>query len=120
MTGSGRYRLTPAADNDVAAVLSETRTRFGTRQQDVYAALIASAIRLVAAEPMRPGSKDRSDLEEGLRSFPLALAAGRRRAAAHILYYRVAAGRGADGIEVIRVLHHSMDPRFQLFGAPPG
>lgn len=119
MIGSGRYRLTPAADSDVAAVLSETRARFGTRQQDVYASLIASALRLVAVEPMRPGSKDRSDLEEGLRSFPLALAAKRKRAAAHILYYRLAAAPGADGIEVMRVLHQSVDPRSHLPEAAP-
>ena len=55
-------------------------------------------------------------MRAGLRSFHLALAARRRGAAAHLLYYR-AATLSFEGIEVIRVLHQSMDPRARLSGA---
>jgi toxin ParE1/3/4 len=115
LTDRSRYRLTPAADSDIAEILAQTRTRFGTRQHDAYAALIASALDLAAREPARFGSKDRGDLEDGVRSFPLSSAAKRRLAAAHVLYYRVVDADG-EGIEVLRVLHRSMDPRVQLPG----
>jgi plasmid stabilization system protein ParE len=87
-----------------------------TRQHDAYTGLIASALDLVAREPARLGSKDRGDLESGVRSFPLASAAKRTRAAAHVLYYRLA-GPGGEGIEILRVLHQAMDPRSHLRGA---
>lgn len=113
MSGRGSYRLTPAAREDIAGILAQTEARFGIRQHDTYAALLASAMELVAREPARVGSQDRSDLDDGLRSFAVALAARRRKAAAHVLYYR-AANPASDGIEILRVLHRSMDAQAHL------
>jgi toxin ParE1/3/4 len=115
LSGRGRYRLTPAAREDVADILAQTEAWFGIRQHDTYAALLTSAMELVAREPARLGSNDRSDLDDGLRSFPVALAARRRKAAAHVLYYRPA-DPVSDGVEILRVLHQSMDAQAH-FGA---
>lgn len=97
-------------------MLAQTEAQFGIRQHDTYAALLTSAMELVAREPARLGSKDRSDLDDELRSFPVALAARRRKAAAHVLYYRPARPI-PDGIEILRVLHHSMDAEARLGSA---
>lgn len=114
MSGGGRYRLSAAARRDTADILAQTVDRFGTRQHETYAALLKTALDLVANEPTRTGSKDRSDLADGMRSFPVALAAKRRGASAHVLFY---VPDRPERILIVRVLHHSMDPRSQLRGA---
>lgn len=115
MSGGNRYRLGAAAARDIAAILEQTEMQFGLRQHDAYEALLGSAIRLIAADPARSGSKDRGDLKPDMRSFRVALAARRRSAAAHVLFY-VPDRTVGGGILVVRVLHHAMDPRAHLPG----
>jgi toxin ParE1/3/4 len=106
-----QYQLTPAAERDLRDILRETRRRFGTLQQKRYARLIEHAIALVAAEPHRPGSRPRNELTAGLRSFHIELAARRRGAASHVLYYVLGMLRdGSEGVIIARVLHEAMDP----------
>lgn len=95
MSGKKSYRLAAAAVRDIAAILEQTEMQFGLRQHDAYEALLGSAIRLIAADPARLGSKDRGDLRPDMRSFPVA--------------------RGG-GIFVVRVLHRAMDPRGRIPG----
>ncbi len=112
------HELTELADADIVDVLSATATTFGVRQLEIYAAIIAKGVALVAEEPRRPGSVDRPDLGPNVRLFHLELAAGRRGGAAHCLYYTT--GRlsdGSDGVIVLRVLHERMDPGPKV--APP-
>jgi plasmid stabilization system protein ParE len=107
----GRYRLTPAAAEDVRAILRESGRRFGPRQRDAYEQLIRRAAIMVGERPDRSGARDRSDLLPGLRSFTVELAANRRGAAAHVLYYLVeAVGDGPPELLIARVLHRAMDP----------
>lgn len=115
MRSGGRFRLSAAADADIDGILDETLRRFGTKQYGTYAALIQSALSLVAGDPLRPGSKDWSDLKAGMRSFPVALAARRRGASPHLLFYVPDAPAGT-GILVVRVLHQAMDPRGHIAG----
>jgi toxin ParE1/3/4 len=82
-----KYRLTEAADEDVGDILRETARLFGRLQRRNYAALIEKAIEMVAEHPERGGSRQRDELALGLRSFHVELAAGRRGAASHVLYY---------------------------------
>jgi toxin ParE1/3/4 len=117
VSGPARYRLTEAADADVLAILAESARLFGPAQRDRYAALVETAARMVAEDPGRPGSRDRSDLPEGVRSFHVELAARRRGAAAHVLYY--VRERSPDGGEVViiaRVLHERMEPALHVVG----
>ena len=109
------HTLTPAAERDIRDILRETLKRFGTRQLQAYQQIIASGIEMVAENPDRPGSLDRSDILPGLRLWHLALTTGRRGGAAHCLYYRV--GKlpdGATGTTVLRVLHEHMEPRHRI------
>lgn len=106
------YRVTEAAKQDFRAVLTETRDRFGPRQQQIYRRLIAKGVNMVAAEPRRGGSWDRGSVLPGLRAFHLENAAGKRGAAAHALYYVVeTAVDGSARVVILRLLHESMEPR---------
>ncbi|WP_247883870.1 type II toxin-antitoxin system RelE/ParE family toxin [Azospirillum sp. B21] len=105
------YRVTDAAKQDFKMVLRETLERFGTHQRETYKRLIAKAVTMIAEDPGRGGSRDRGGVVPGLRAFHLETAAGRRGAAAHMLYYAVErpAG-GAARVIVLRLLHENMEP----------
>jgi toxin ParE1/3/4 len=110
-----RHQFTEIADEDIEGILKTSGKRFGPRQREVYAGLIDRAAEMVAEDPERPGSRDRHDLGAGVRSFHLELAAGRRGAAYHILYYvRGRLSDGSDGLVIARVLHEGMDPTRHL------
>jgi toxin ParE1/3/4 len=84
---------------------------FGPLQRDRYAELIDRAVLLIARDPQCLGSTARDDLRAGLRSYPIARAAGRTGAASHILYYEMGTMRdGSPGIVAMRILHDHMDP----------
>lgn len=92
-------------------MLRETGRRYGPLQRRRYAELIERAIRMVAENPERPGSRQRDDLATGVRSLHVELAARRRGAAAHVLYYlRGRLDDGRDGVIIVRVLHDRMEP----------
>jgi toxin ParE1/3/4 len=105
------YRLTAIADDDVEGILIYTGREFGPRQRDRYEQLLEAAARMVATNPLRPGSRARDDLGRGIRSFHIEHAARRRGMAAHILYYlRGKLADGREGVVIVRVLHEAMEP----------
>ena len=109
------YRLTPAAAQDIADILRETARIFGPLQRARYAGLLEQAADLVAAEPERTGSRRREDFGPGIRSFHVELAARRRGAASHVLYYVQARFEdGSEGVIIARVFHKSMEPARHL------
>jgi toxin ParE1/3/4 len=110
---SGRkYRFTALADADIEGILTHTLQGFGNRQLEQYAALIEKAAQMIGEEPLRPSSKARDELGPAVRSFHIEIAAGRRGAASHILYYVPSAlDDGTDGVIVLRVLWDGMEPR---------
>lgn len=115
MTSLRRYRLTEAADTDIARILRESGQRFGPRQRVAYAMLLERAADLIAEEPRRPGSRDRSMLAAGVRSFHVELTASRRGAAVHCIYYVEAGAQGSgEAVIILRVLHERMDPALHL------
>jgi toxin ParE1/3/4 len=66
---------------------------------------------MVAKNPERPGARQRDELANGVRSFHVELAARRRGAASHILYYfRVHLDDRREGVVIARVLHDRMEP----------
>ena len=105
------HELTALADRDIAAILSETAVTFGPRQLAAYAAIIDRGVMMVAEDPQRPGSIDRSEIRPDLRLFHLELAVGRRGAAAHCLYCTPGKlSDGSEGVIILRVLHQHMEP----------
>ena len=81
------HQLTEAAAQDSVDILRETGRQFGRLQRRSYSDVIARAIRTVAEDPERPGSRQRDELATGARSFHIELAARRHGAASHALYY---------------------------------
>lgn len=105
-----RYRLSQSAQSDIDAVLAWSHDTFGSAARRRYQGLIAAAIRDIASDPYRAGSRPRPDLDEGIRAWHLMLNRDRSRAdhvrrPRHVLFYRL-----DDGIVVVgRVLHDAMD-----------
>ncbi|MFC3691873.1 type II toxin-antitoxin system RelE/ParE family toxin [Chenggangzhangella methanolivorans] len=98
------------ARRDIDDILDQSLGLFGDAQARIYADLLKKAVALAAEDPARPSSIDRSEFRPGLRSIHVKLAAGARRRASHQIFYRV--GRTASGfsqLEILRVLHQSMD-----------
>jgi len=106
-----RYRVTETAKRDFRTVLRDTAEQFGPHQREIIKGLIAKGVEMIAADPERGGSWDRAAVLPGLRAFHLEHAAGRRGAAAHMLYYMIApAPDGAPCTIILRLLHESMEP----------
>ncbi len=110
-----RLRLTAEADADIVRALRQTRKLFGTRQVAVYADIIDRGVAMVAENPSRPSSMQRSDIREGVKSFHLELVTRRRHSASHLLYFKeMKASDGVSEVVVIGVLHERMEPKRRL------
>ena len=104
-----RCRLTRSADADIEQILTYTRWRFGPLQLERYARLIERALAMLGDDPLRPSSQLREELGEGVRSFHVAIAANRKSAASHVVYYLLGDSPRSD-VVVLRVLHEGMEP----------
>ena len=107
-----RLRLSAAAQADLTDILAWTHEQFGELARQRYQALLATALRDIAAEPERGGSAERPELGAGVRSWHLRLSRERARTATgmvhrprHVLIYRVE----DDTVLVGRVLHDAME-----------
>lgn len=107
-----RYRLSEAAQDDIADVLAWTHERFGEPARLRYESLIVAALRDVATAPERPASLARPELGARVRSWHLRLSRahvepgmGVVHRPRHFLVYRFEPGL----VEVGRVLHDAME-----------
>ena len=90
-----RFRPSSLARTDLARILVVRTQRWGLEGRRRYAALLAAAMRKVAAKPDGVATRDRAELSRGVRSLHVrhALvddAEGRVRQPVHVLFYRVA------------------------------
>ena len=104
-------RLSEAAQVDVVDLLAWTHEQFGEAARLRYQALLATALRDLAAEPERPGSINRPELGAGVRTWHLRLSRHHVdtptqavRRPRHFLVYRVEPMRLVVG----RVLHDAI------------
>ena len=110
-----KHRLSRQAERDILRILADTRDMFGPRQVDVYAGIIDRAVLMLADDPFRPSSTNRGDIRTGVRSMHLDLAADRRGAAAHKIFFTTRKLRGNENeLVILRVLHESMEPRQRI------
>ena len=112
-------RLSPVAGADIARILVASEARWGAEARGRYEALLAAAIRQLAARPDGPLTRERNELARGLRGFHLrnARVEGpvRVRNPVHVIYYRI----GGDGvIEIAAILHERMDAASRLNEEP--
>lgn len=113
MTGDRRWevRLTPAADNDTRDILRWTEAHFGTTQARVYADTLGRATDALKAGPHVAGARVRNDLGEGIMALHVARQGRRGR---HLVFYRIGSPAEPPMIDVLRILHDSMDPTRHL------
>lgn len=107
-----RYKLirSAPAESDIAAIRDYTVKTYGREVAKAYNALLRQAFKDIRDDPFRPGSKDRPEIGDGVRSYHISLS--RDRAGSQIktprhliLYYQFK----DDEIAVSRVLHDSRD-----------
>ncbi|MBD1544842.1 type II toxin-antitoxin system RelE/ParE family toxin [Roseibium aggregatum] len=109
------HEITEAARRDIRNILVDTLKSFGPHHLDTYEAIIDRGIEMVGDDPDRGGSIDRSIIAPDVRLFHLELAAGRRGASAHCLYYTTGMmSNGVVGTIILRVLHEGMEPRYKV------
>lgn len=105
-----QFRLTHAAQADIASILAWSQEQFGDEARDRYASLIATAIRDAATRGDGVGAAPRPELGDGVFSWHLAASRGRSpgglvRRPRHFLICRV----DGEVFVIGRVLHDAMD-----------
>lgn len=92
-------KLAPRARDDLVRIWRYTAERWSQAQADSYLRLINQEIVKIGSDPRL--ARECDDIRPGYR---------RRAAQSHVLYFKVA----KDGIEIMRVLHKSMDAKRHL------
>ncbi|MEO9185057.1 MAG: type II toxin-antitoxin system RelE/ParE family toxin [Kofleriaceae bacterium] len=105
-------RISPAAQDDLDAILEVSEQRWGTAARGRYEAIIAAAFRQIAGDPTNVTRRERRAPARGARSLHLesVSTSGAVDEPVHIVSYRVTAA----SIEIIRVLHERMHVVSQL------
>lgn len=98
-----KVRLSNAAEADFEGILLWTADRFGEEQADLYKGILRSAIASLRAGPSIAGARPRPDIAKGLHSLH---AARERNRARHLVLFHI---DGEMRIEIVRILHDSMD-----------
>ncbi len=105
--------LAPAAEADLAGILAWSAEAFGDAARRRYAALIVQAIEDLTVDPARVGVETRPEIAAGVQTYHLAHsrnrvapAAGRVITPRHFAIFRL---RSDSAVEIVRVLHDSMD-----------
>ncbi len=90
------YRLTNKAVEDLTDIWNYTFEAWSEQQADDYYDMLIASCQKLAEQPGLLG-KRYDDILNGLRGF---------RANRHIIFYRILSN---NGVEIIRILHGSMD-----------
>ena len=93
------YFLSPQAAKSLAQISAYTLRNFGRQQTTKYLKMLRERMRDAAANPLR--GRERHDIKQGYCSI---------QAEQHHIYYRM----GEAQIEIIDVLHQSMEPNLHL------
>ncbi len=113
-----RVRLATAAEIDFQNVLGWTVERFGEAQARVYAKTLSTALEALVAGPSVSGAKARDDIARGV--FTLHVARHGRKGR-HFVVFRIGRDEAGEIIDVLRLLHDSMDlPRHVPPADEPG
>lgn len=108
-----RIIVAPRARADVIDILRWSERGFGRQAGFRYAALLYQAMRDLAEDPERPGSRERPDLAVGARSYHISYSRERVKSGLglvrnprHFLIYRFHARKI---LQIARVLHDASD-----------
>lgn len=103
-----RVRLGARAEADFENILRWTVEHFGETQARVYAETLTTTIKALARGPDVLGAVGRDDIAKGLMTLHVARGGRRGR---HFVIYRANAEVTPPVIDVLRLLHDSMDLR---------
>ena len=111
-------RLAAAAEQDFREILRWTVENFGRGQARAYARTLSSALHDLARGPSIMGARPREDIGPGIRTLHVARKGRKGR---HLVVFRVAPPPSEQVIDVLRLLHDSMDlPRHLPATGEPG
>lgn len=96
-------RLGHEAERDYADIVRWTALHFGVRQAEIYAETISLAISTLKDGPDVLGAMVRDEIKAGIRALHVARQGRKGR---HFVVFRIG---GRQVIDVLRVLHDSMD-----------
>ena len=103
---SWTVRLAAAAEADYLQILRWTVENFGSAQARFYAETLASALKMLAVGPDILGVKERPEIGSNIRTLHVARNGRKGR---HFIMFRVESVDGKNQIDVLRLLHDSMD-----------
>lgn len=99
-------RLSAAAENDYRQILRWTVDHFGAAQALSYAETLSSALQALSAGPAIIGAKERPEIGKHIWTLHVARLGRKGR---HFVMFRVGCVEGREVIDVLRLLHDSMD-----------
>ena len=99
-------RLSAAAERDYRDILGWTLEHFGRMQVQSYADTLTFALKSLIAGPSIAGVKQRAELGVDIYSLHVARSGRKGR---HFVIFRVSTSQDENTIEVLRILHDSMD-----------
>jgi|GEM_PF-381118 len=113
--------LTASARDDIKEIADYAQERYGAKQAEAYQNVIEKAVMSISEDPLRPGSRDRSeDLKHpGLRSFHTALSNNPTETNVknprHLIFYFEPKN---DRVLITRIIHDSRDIEHHLSQKP--
>ena len=113
-------RLAASAEQDYREILRWTVEHFGRGQAKTYAKTLSIALRDLALGPSIIGARRREDIGPGIYALHVARKGRKGRKGRHFVVFRVDSTHGNHIIEVLRLLHDSMDLPRQLPAANEG
>ncbi|WP_151445825.1 type II toxin-antitoxin system RelE/ParE family toxin [Lacisediminimonas profundi] len=99
-------RLSASAERDYRQILHWTVENFGSIQARSYAGIVSAAIDSLTAGPEIIGAKVRTEIGPDILTLHVARNGRKGR---HFIIFRVERGPERKNIEVLRLLHDSMD-----------
>ena len=99
-------RIGTAANTDLKNIVRWTVAKFGPEQARSYAQTLDAALQELRGGPHILGSKDVGDFAPGVRMLHVAR---QGRSGRHFVVFRVGSSSDQNAIDVLRILHDSMD-----------
>jgi toxin ParE1/3/4 len=103
---SWTVRLSAAAEADYRQILQWTVKNFGPVQARSYADTLSSALKALSAGPSAIGTKERPEIDDNIWTLHVARNGCKGR---HFVMFRINKIKAHNVIDVLRLLHDSMD-----------
>jgi len=110
-------RLATAAEDDLRQILAWTSANFGEAQARMYVETLSAALEALVNGPTILGAKKRPDIGRGISTLHVAR---HGRSGRHFVMFRIGRHQDQNVIDVLRVLHDTMDLQRHMPAESPG